>query len=154
MISQTEFSRRLAVLGLRMPKSLGLLPLNVDAESADAELHHVIVEKELMACLREAGLDVEPSDPNPDPLYMDTRSNDLVLPGLVVAAALWENRPLADLAVNVIGNYLYDKMKAVGEFRQVQMRLYRKRGKSFEILDYSGPLEGFRELTKWQRKDG
>jgi hypothetical protein len=88
--------------------------------------------------------------PNGSARYREDRSFEWVGPTMFVSLAMYsQNRAVVDVALNVIGSYVYDLFH--GGEKDVSVKLdilcFRGLGISVRRLKYRGPVEGLKKLS-------
>ena len=142
---------KLDELGCSYSEGIAILPLNFETATPTTTI------EQSMGVLAIGKLfkmnDVPCSEirrENENPSYMGDRSAEWVLPTLFFSASLLsENSAVVSLSLNVIANFLTDKIKEIGRKPAVELDIVteKNKGKTYKKISYKGPIDGISKLA-------
>lgn len=155
MIKIEEYSNvdeKLRNLGLNFPKSLALLPENLDGAKEKKELINSATTPTVRVLLNQAGIVETPIEEKNDIPEQYLESFDWFGPTIFFASALVSQNPeIVDKTISVIMEYLLQVFfRGISERkRNVRLHLITQTKKgSYKKVDYDGDVEGLKELPK------
>jgi hypothetical protein len=147
-----EFKDILSKNHLTHPKDVALMPINWD-ESSGSPFYYSNLTSKISSALKTADVQHEIVTVSEDPLFVEARSDELLLPLLFIGPAIFNDQAAITIYLNVISSYLHDKFTRMKKFRNVKMTMLKTDGKSVDFLNYNGPVDGLKEITKWKKLD-
>lgn len=142
--------RRCDELGIALPTAFTFLPVNLMVAESVAELAFSKFTPDLERALTDSGSPAESALPNGSRYYVEQRGADWVLPLMLFGADV--GSASVQVALSILGNYLYDRMKRQKVSERVKMSLVHHAGGAYQRLDYDGPVEGLKLLGNWTKE--
>lgn len=147
-----DVSSRFALLGLKRPTGICILPNNyLYAEKTD-DLFLAVSAPDIKVRLRQAGVPPETIIPDGVKIpYRDDRDSTLVLPTLFVAACyLSQNPDVLNVALGVVANYVTDFFKGRSGANRVKCSVHVETTdkKTVKNIEYDGDPEQFAKIVE------